>query len=93
MPAGDRACWRLPLQGALAVAGRPLVGGLSRSRLPLATDLAMAVYPSSSLPSLRKRSNNIGREENRRSWLKLQPINHESLLFFIEPPKTLGLLP
>ncbi|RWV96602.1 hypothetical protein GW17_00040668 [Ensete ventricosum] len=29
MPAGDRACWRLPLQGALAVAGRPLAAGLA----------------------------------------------------------------
>ncbi|RWW21053.1 hypothetical protein GW17_00014804 [Ensete ventricosum] len=32
MPAGDRACWRLSLQGPLAVSGRPIVGGLGRSR-------------------------------------------------------------
>ncbi|RWW39686.1 hypothetical protein BHE74_00054957 [Ensete ventricosum] len=41
MPAGGHACWRLPLQGALAVAGRPLVGGHGHSRLPLAAGLAM----------------------------------------------------
>ncbi|RWW40680.1 hypothetical protein BHE74_00053886 [Ensete ventricosum] len=31
MPACSHACWRLPLQGALAVAGRPLVRGLGRN--------------------------------------------------------------
>ncbi|RZR71142.1 hypothetical protein BHM03_00003838 [Ensete ventricosum] len=35
MPAGDHACWRLPLQGALAMVGRPLTGGLGRSWMPL----------------------------------------------------------
>ncbi|RRT53562.1 hypothetical protein B296_00034388 [Ensete ventricosum] len=34
MPMGGRACWRLPLHGALDMPGRPVAGGLSRSRLP-----------------------------------------------------------
>ncbi|RRT32678.1 hypothetical protein B296_00044794, partial [Ensete ventricosum] len=41
MPAGGRAYWRLPLQGALAVADRPFAGGLGRSRLPLAVGLTV----------------------------------------------------
>ncbi|RWV80388.1 hypothetical protein GW17_00058352, partial [Ensete ventricosum] len=62
MPVGCRACWRLALQGALAVACRPLVGGLGCSRLTLAAGLAVggrpcmglavAGRPSSLLPSL-----------------------------------------
>ncbi|RWW60324.1 hypothetical protein BHE74_00032690, partial [Ensete ventricosum] len=36
MPAGDRACWRLPLQGALAVAGHPCKGP-SHGQLPLSS--------------------------------------------------------
>ncbi|RWV82098.1 hypothetical protein GW17_00056432 [Ensete ventricosum] len=56
-----------PCKGAFAMADRPLVGGLGRSRLPLAASLAvggrpwgLAVVgcPSLSLPSLRKCSNN-----------------------------------
>ncbi|RRT62535.1 hypothetical protein B296_00003046, partial [Ensete ventricosum] len=61
MPAGDRACWRLPLQWPLAVAGRPLAGGVGRSRLALTDSLAMggrpymgAGRPSHSLPLLQK---------------------------------------
>ncbi|RRT40071.1 hypothetical protein B296_00046238 [Ensete ventricosum] len=45
MLASDCACWRLPLQGALALVGRPLKGGLGSSRLPLATDLAVGGQP------------------------------------------------
>ncbi|RWV77146.1 hypothetical protein GW17_00062071 [Ensete ventricosum] len=45
MPAGGRACWRLPLQGAFAVADRPLTGGLGRNRLPLAAGLAVGGQP------------------------------------------------
>ncbi|RWV97169.1 hypothetical protein GW17_00040061 [Ensete ventricosum] len=45
MPAGGRACWRLPLQGALAMAGHPLAGGLGRSRLLLTTGLAVGGRP------------------------------------------------
>ncbi|RZR96049.1 hypothetical protein BHM03_00024980, partial [Ensete ventricosum] len=59
MPAGGCACWRLPLQGALAVASRPLVGGYGCNRLPLAAGLVVGGRPcmgvgrpSSSQPSL-----------------------------------------
>ncbi|RRT35665.1 hypothetical protein B296_00058201, partial [Ensete ventricosum] len=45
MPVGSRACWQLPLQGALAVVGRHLARGLGRNWLPLATDLAVGGWP------------------------------------------------
>ncbi|RRT33145.1 hypothetical protein B296_00030862 [Ensete ventricosum] len=45
MPAGGRACWRLPLQGALAMVGRPLARGLGRSRLLLTTGLVVGGRP------------------------------------------------
>ncbi|RWW36952.1 hypothetical protein BHE74_00057985, partial [Ensete ventricosum] len=52
MPAGDREYWRLPVQGALAVAGRPLTGALAAAGLAMCGQPCMGAGRPSSLPSL-----------------------------------------